>query len=173
MTNRRRAARRSPEGGFTLLELMVVVLIIALLIAIAIPTFLGARRRAQDRQAQSHLRAALIAQKVHYTKSLRYTSLTSDLDEVESRIAWGNPDAAVAGVVVEDVSPSGEAVVLRTLSRSRTLFCIADVAVDFDYTYLGVNQAGTYYARVEGSGSASACEPAVASWGTTLSAWSY
>jgi type IV pilus assembly protein PilA len=59
MERPRARGRRSGEAGFTLIELMVVVLIIAILIAIAIPTFLGARSRAQDRVAQSNLRNAL------------------------------------------------------------------------------------------------------------------
>jgi len=62
---RRRA--ESDERGFTLIELMVVVLIIAILIAIAIPTFLGAQDRARDRGAQSDLRNALTAAKVAAT----------------------------------------------------------------------------------------------------------
>src|SRR5437763_8482530 len=37
------------------------------LLAIAIPTFLGARSRAQDRAAQSNLRNALTAEKTYYT----------------------------------------------------------------------------------------------------------
>ena len=45
---------RRSEDGFTMIELMVVVLIIGILVAIALPTFLGARNRAQDRAA-SHL----------------------------------------------------------------------------------------------------------------------
>jgi prepilin-type N-terminal cleavage/methylation domain-containing protein len=43
------------EGGFTLIELMVVLLIIAILLAIAIPTFLGVTGSAKDRAAQSTL----------------------------------------------------------------------------------------------------------------------
>ena len=55
--------KQESEEGFTLIELMVVVLIIAILIAIAIPTFLGAQNRARDRAAQSDLRNALSAAK--------------------------------------------------------------------------------------------------------------
>ena len=65
------------DKGFTLIELMVVVLIIAILIAIAIPTFLGARERAQDRGAQSNLRNALTAAKVLYADDGDYLTSAS------------------------------------------------------------------------------------------------
>jgi type IV pilus assembly protein PilA len=49
---------RDHDDGFTLIELMVVVLVIAILLGIAIPTFLGARSRAQDVNSKSTLRTA-------------------------------------------------------------------------------------------------------------------
>src|SRR5947208_14086168 len=82
------------DEGFTLIELMVVVLIIAILIAIAIPTFLGARKRAQDRPAQSNLRNALTAEKVYYIDGQAYANSDGDigyaLTSLEPRLTYAD-----------------------------------------------------------------------------------
>jgi type IV pilus assembly protein PilA len=65
---------RGQEDAFSLTELMVVVLIIAILIAIAIPTFFSARIRADDRAAQASLRNALIAAKAIYSDSNSFSA---------------------------------------------------------------------------------------------------
>ncbi|PKQ28661.1 MAG: hypothetical protein CVT63_01745 [Candidatus Anoxymicrobium japonicum] len=44
------------EKGFTLIELMIVILIIAILVAIAIPVFLAAKKNAQTRTCQANMR---------------------------------------------------------------------------------------------------------------------
>ncbi len=88
-------ARRDGEEGFTLIELMVVVLIIAILIAIAIPTFLGAKSRAQDKQAQSDVRNALTAAKTVFTDAQTYANATGTAT---------NPNTSTAGM--SQVEPS-------------------------------------------------------------------
>ncbi len=62
---RQRLAR--DEGGFTLIELLVVLIIIAVLLAIAVPSYLGFKDRAEKRAAQSNVRAAVPAVEVYYS----------------------------------------------------------------------------------------------------------
>jgi type IV pilus assembly protein PilA len=129
-TLRARLGREDDEGGFTLIELMVVVLIIAILIAIAIPTFLGARTRAQDRQAQSNLRNAFAAEKVVYTDNQAYTTTAATLSAIEPSLTYnasaavdGSTDAKAIYVVV-----NGSSVVLGAKSNSGACFYMMDSA---------------------------------------------
>jgi type IV pilus assembly protein PilA len=148
--------RMRDDRGFTLIELMVVVLIIAILIAIAIPTFLGLRRRAQDRAAQSNLRNALTAGKAFYTDDETYAGFDAGEGEIiEPSLTWVDGDTGAnsgqVGVRVADV----EYLLLTAYSASGTYFCVEDDVLD------DADAAGTFYDDVNAAAVA-ACRGA--SW---------
>ncbi len=58
-SSRRVAERGSDDGGFTLIEVMMVVLVLGILMTITTPTLLGARERAWDLDARSSLRNSM------------------------------------------------------------------------------------------------------------------
>jgi prepilin-type N-terminal cleavage/methylation domain-containing protein len=61
------------QKGFTLIELMIVVAIIGILAAIAIPQFASYRKRAQDSAAKSALKNMATAQEDYYAQYNTYT----------------------------------------------------------------------------------------------------
>jgi type IV pilus assembly protein PilA len=102
------------EDGFSLIELMVVVMIIAILIAIAIPSFLGFRKNAQDRAAQSDLRTVLLAENAYQLENGVFTTDTDEILAFEANAPVAEAAPAVdiyvndGNLCLERLSDSGE-----------------------------------------------------------------
>jgi len=64
--------RESTNGGFTLLELIVVVAVLGILVAIAIQQFAIFRSRAVDSAMRSDLKNAALAMESYYGELLEY-----------------------------------------------------------------------------------------------------
>ena len=92
-----RIDRSKNEGGFTLIELLVVIIIIGILLAIAIPSYLKFRDRANKSAAQANVRASIPAVEAYYADNNTYAGAT--LSYLQSTY-----DAGVKNIVVQSVS---------------------------------------------------------------------
>jgi type IV pilus assembly protein PilA len=139
------------DDGFTLIELMVVLLIMAILLAIAIPTFLGVKGGAQDRAAQSNLETALQNAKAVYANNsgsygLSAAAIVNSLTSSEPSLTFVNdatapPATNPQNTISVGVDITGNAIIVVTKSQAGDCWGIETNEV----TAQPGNVAGTAY----------------------------
>lgn len=74
-------SRRRGQKGFTLIELMLVIIIIAILVSVAIPLYTGFRRRGKVSEAHQILRIITTGEKLYYQRHGKFTSYLSHITQ--------------------------------------------------------------------------------------------
>lgn len=117
----RRAEIEIRRGGFSIIELLVVMSIIALLGSIAIPRFTGATERSFEATVKSDVRNALSAQEIYYLDNGSYAAF-----DLEPGGSVDEPDfSASAGVSVTATTDGSTVRIIGSHQSSDTTWCMS------------------------------------------------
>jgi type IV pilus assembly protein PilA len=110
-------SRLRAQGGFSLIELLVVVLIVGVLAGLAIPLFVMQRTKGQDASAKSDARNVAGVVEACYTNTEDYGACTDPADLRDAGTSFG--------------SSAGDAEVSATSTREYTVTAHSRSGTDF------------------------------------------
>jgi len=148
----RRAARTSGDDGFSMIELLVALLVMGILLAIAIPTFLGTTNAADDRSAQANLNTALTDAKAQYESGGQTYDVhgASDaaafagiLDGAQLSLTFHTGNSGNLSTISVSVSAGGDGLVLAAYSVPGDCYYVVDNAQAVQSTAAPYGGGGT------------------------------
>jgi prepilin-type N-terminal cleavage/methylation domain-containing protein len=109
------------DAGFTLIEILVVLLIAGILAAIALPSFIGQTEIAKDAEAKSLARTLQTQVESCFVETRDWRECDSAIELDKARMSWGTEPGEVQVLV----RPFGrDLVAFAATSDTRTLFAI-------------------------------------------------